>query len=316
MTGRGRTSIATTAEVCARLVTGQTFARIQKEVGISKAAVQLARQVLERFGVHIERKAIAPIPNEVRQQALELLRSTDLSDRAIAAQLECSHGAVGRLRMAQLGPALLDGEEVPLCECGEYLHHPRLCWSRVAAIETKKGSPFAQLTVHQRREIYSRLMAGEITTSVAQAFGLKVTAIRNFVQRLPAENRAERSRNLKTPAARRKAVALSLQVAKPQAISPRADPLFAAVLSAMPRGLDRSLADDAAADAYLALVLGGRREPEDVKAAVKRAVSSNFKRFANPWGALSLDAQRSPDGDDTFVDTIEDPLALAAFDPF
>jgi hypothetical protein len=92
-----------------------------------------------------------------------------------------------------------------------------------------------------------------------------------------------------------------------------ADPTYARIRRAIPKGVDPALADDAASDAYLAQ-LEKKCEAAKLEQGVKRIVSRNFARFANPWGAISLDAPRGADTDDTLMETVEDPRALEAFD--
>ncbi|PXA96962.1 hypothetical protein DMC47_16160 [Nostoc sp. 3335mG] len=71
--------------------------------------------------------------------------------------------------------------------------------------------------------------------------------------------------------------------------------------------------DDIISEAYVEY-LHGRLKQNNLTAGVKRIQGRMFAAFANPWGDLSLDAAMSDEGDATWIERIEDPQALEAFE--
>jgi hypothetical protein len=77
--------------------------------------------------------------------------------------------------------------------------------------------------------------------------------------------------------------------------------------------LDPTLREDSAQDAYEAL-LTGNLTLDNLDAGLKRIVRANYATYASKFGPVSLDRTRFDDGRETYLDRLEDPEALAAFD--
>ena len=77
--------------------------------------------------------------------------------------------------------------------------------------------------------------------------------------------------------------------------------------------MDAALRDDAAQDAYLAEI-EGRLKATSFKTELKKIANSNYKRFQSHWGDRSLDEAVFDDSGEKYVDRLEDPSAMEAFD--
>jgi hypothetical protein len=160
--------------------------------------------------------------------------------------------------------------------------------------------------------VKARLSEGSTLDEAELEFALTRTVIRQLSFQLDAEQRKQREQYKQLREGRSRAERFKSQIARPAALNPGCDPHYASILSALPRGMDPSLADDAAQDAYLAM-LEGRLKEADSSSGVRKFANSNYGRFANKWGNLSLD---EPIGDEgrTYADALEDPAALEAFE--
>ena len=82
------------------------------------------------------------------------------------------------------------------------------------------------------------------------------------------------------------------------------------VEAAVPRHHDAALRSDIVQDT-IGEILALPRPPDDLPALVRRTVSANYRRFADRWGTLSLDAPLGDGSTGTLLDVIagrgEDP---------
>jgi hypothetical protein len=145
---------------------------------------------------------------------------------------------------------------------------------------------------------------------IADEFGLNKTVVEYLSNNLRQPDKQRRRECVTLKRARNRADQFTREIERPAALRPETDKHYAQIRAALPKGMDPTLADDAAQDAYLA-ELEGRLSG---KGAVRKIVNSNYDRFASKWGALSLDELAHDDGSETYLDSLEDPSALAAFD--
>lgn len=157
------------------------------------------------------------------------------------------------------------------------------------------------------------LLEGKTLQSVADALGASRATVKNFLAKFSPEDRAARRDVFTIAAGRVRATKLQTTLQKPRAINPRADPIYDAISQLVSRRIDPSLRDDIISEAYVEY-LYGRLKQNNLIAGVKRIQGRMFATFANPWGDLSLDAAMSEGGDATWIERIEDPQALEAFE--
>jgi len=311
--GSTHIGVARVAEICARLLRCESQASIAKQTGVTAVTVAKTAAVLRLHGVTVEttpRSALDP----AREALLhDLFATTRMSNRSIGVATGIPSTSVSKSRRRFNAEALRAGRDLPKCECGQYLHHARLCWVR--RIENFKRRGFhtvSALPTDQQEEIRRQLLAGETTRAVGDRAGFPRVVIQNFTRTLTPEERRIRAESFLVTAARQRAASLAKSITRPQAINPKADPLYAAIERTVSRGIDPALRDDMISQAYLE-VLEGRLDPKNLAAGVKKVRGGIFRAFANPWGNLSLNECRSDDGPD-WTNEIPDERALSAFD--
>jgi len=88
-------------------------------------------------------------------------------------------------------------------------------------------------------------------------------------------------------------------------LDPRSDgeALRRMVEEAIPRHHDPALRSDMVQD-VVTEILGLPRPPADMRGVVRRVVSANYRRFANKWGDLSLDAPLGDESGRTLLDVV------------
>lgn len=298
------------AQICARLIRGDSQTRISREAGAGHSTIRVIIAALQEGGVQLNLTPQSRPDPEKHAKMLHLIETTRLSNRAIALRVGLHLDRVSSTRARYNEDIVRAGGELPVCECGRYLHHPQHCRARSLQSLVARGipSPFT-LPPADQQDIRDRLIRGETTRSVAERYELKRAQIFGFVRSLTDDERRDRDRARRTGAGRTRAAAATKRVKRPAALSPSADPLYARISAAIPRNIDRALRDDMIGEAYLACI-EGKLDPEQLPEGIARIKSGVFKAFANPWGAASLDAVREdgrtmieqiPDGTSAFV---------------
>jgi transposase len=299
------------ADVCARLIIGESRRSIAKLHGISTATMIRMEDALRKRGV-----TIAPPPKRrvgTQQRALldNLLRTTSKSNREIAAASGVSVGTVSIARHRFNIELVQAGGELPRCDCGQYLHHPRLCWARQKQNMINTGMrSLVTMDPEMRADVRRRLLGGEAMRAVAEGVGLKRSQILSFVQTFTRDEREQRKAAFRVGAGRRRADALRRSITKPKATDPTTDPLYARISAAVPRAIDGTLRDDMISQAYLE-VLEGRIKEDQLADGVKKVRGRIFQAFANPWGNLSLDVTCGDEGGRRMIERI--PSETSAF---
>ncbi|MDB5583356.1 MAG: hypothetical protein JWR80_8532 [Bradyrhizobium sp.] len=307
-------TVALVAEVCARLINRESQMSVQKCTGLAGGTIKKAIAALRAHGIVVETITAVRFDAAKETRLHEIFRTTQLSNRDIEKATGVSLTTVNKSRGRFNAELVRKGGDLPQCECGQYLHHARMCWARhrqhmkdhgVRAVVTLE--PFEQ--EHVRR----RLLAGVTMRSEAERTGLPKMSIGSFLRTFTPEERRRRDDSFVIASARRRAVKLTRSIARPRATNPTADPLYAKIACAVPRGIDPALRDDMISEAYLE-VLEGRLDPKHLREGVKKVRGKIFRTFANPWGNRSLDAPMHDDGTGNWAESIPDDRALQAFE--
>ncbi|WP_324748815.1 hypothetical protein SH591_08840 [Sphingomonas sp. LY54] len=306
-----RLCAAEIADVCARLIIGESRRSIIKLYGIGSDTVARIEDALRKGGVTLAKRSRGPIDAQQHALVQELLRTTSKSNREIAAETGVSHGTVAIARHRFNIELVQAGGELPRCDCGQYLHHPRLCWARQRQNMMNAGMrSLVTMEPEMRADVRRRLLGGEAMRTVAERVGLKRSQILSFVQTFTRDEREQRKAAFRVGAGRRRADALRRSITKPKATDPTTDPLYARISAAVPRGIDCTLRDDMISQAYLE-VLEGRIKEDQLADGVKKVRGRIFQAFANPWGNLSLDVARGNEGGRRTIEQI--PAETSAF---
>jgi hypothetical protein len=298
--------MARAAEVCARLLNRDSLAEIKRRTGVGNSTMKQAIETLRLHGVNVELRARTPLTEARSAEMTRLFSETNLSNRNIAARLGAPLERVREVRLRYNEAVVLAGGELAACGCGQYLHHPRLCWARTHENMKAHGvRSVLTLPNDQQADVRDRLLKGETMRSIGERVGLPRSLIYSFLASFAAEERTVRTDAFKVGAGRRRAVAITRQTARPQATRPEADPLYARIAAAVPRSIDPAIRDDIIGDAYIA-ILDGRAKVGQLTEVVKRARSKVFAAFANSFGPRSLDQVVAGTDDFTLMDTLRD----------
>lgn len=311
---RKHITMAMAADVCSRLIKGQSRTAVWRATGVSTQACNKAISVLRDNGFAISRPGRPPFNQEREDHLHSLFRTTDLSNRAICREHGYYLSCVNHSRLRYTASLKARGEPVPMCECGLELHHPRVCVARVEESFKKRGIKNRMtLGAQHLQELKERVMSGEPYKSIAASFDLSKSSVTDFVRDLGTEDREALRRLKSLPQAHRRARQLAKAVSRPKATTARVDPLYEHMRRALPVGIDPTLRDDALSEAYTQ-ILEGRiaiaSAAEGVRAIYRKLVRSH----ASKWGDFSLDMPIAPGSSVSFADGVEDPRALEAFD--
>lgn len=307
-------TVARMAEVCARLINRESQSSIQRQTGMSPRTISKAIVAMREHGLVLD--TIAPSRSDPARAAklYEFFRATQLSNREIVARTGINLTFVNKTRLRFNAERVRAGDELPTCECGQYLHHARMCWARQRDNLAERGiRSFVTLEPQAREDVRRHLLAGATKRAIGERFGLSKDTVARILRSLTADERRAREDNFLVAAARRRAAQLARAIKRPRATNPTADPLYAEIAQAVPRGIDRALRDDMISQAYLE-VLEGRLDPKRLREGMRKVRGRVFSAFANPWGNLSIDAPTREDGSGSWVENIPDERALQAFD--
>lgn len=304
------------AEICARLVVGQRYSTIAREMGIGHKTVTKAAEVLRSHGVAVPALEHVNAERSAREARLarlhELFQTTTLSNRAISRRegvavqtVNCARRKWNAERAAE---GLLDEE----CPCGRKAQHRGMCKERMRKLLRSRGVvSVSTLPAAVREEIRQRVLAGEKQNAVGDHFGVPWTNIQSFIRGLSQEDRETRRRAIATKVAINRARGVASTIQRPQSLDPRKDPLFDRIARHVPLSLDKSLRDDAIGSLYL-MYLEGDLSEDDLPAKARKVVSNLFNSFANRWGNLSLDVPISDDSTLTYADILPESAGLYA----
>jgi len=308
---RSKLTAAAIADVCARLINRESKTSIQKRAGMGGSTIDRIIAALQEHGLALD-GYVAPRFDADREARLhELFRTTNMSNRRIVGETGVPLSTVNKSR-ERFNLALVQaGGELPRCGCGQYLHHPRLCWARTLDSMKRKGvASVHTLEPETKADVHRRLLMGQTARSIAERVGLSKALVRSYLRTLTREERQQREAAFRTNAGRRRAASAAKRIARPFATNPTSDPLYAAIAAAVPRAIDPALRDDMISQAYLE-VLEGRLTKDQLVEGVKKVRSRIFQAFANPWGNLSLDAAIEDDSGRAMIERI--PAGTSAF---
>ncbi|MEG3176156.1 hypothetical protein U1872_07950 [Sphingomonas sp. RB3P16] len=307
-------TVTRVAELCARLINRESQASIGRTMGVHSKTLEKAIKALRAHGVAIETRKPSRLSPEREARLHNLFRSTLMSNRAIVAETGVALESVNKSRRRFNAEVLKSGGELPKCDCGQDLHHARMCWVRHRQHMKNSGiRSVVTLSNEDQIEVRNRLLAGDTVRSVAERFGLPKMSVGGFLRSLSSDDRRVRNDTFLVAAARRRASKLADSISRPRATNPAADPLYAEIAKSVSRRIDPALRDDMISQAYLE-VLEGRLDPKHLREGMRKVRGRVFSAFANPWGNLSIDAPTREDGTGSWVENIPDERALQAFD--
>lgn len=308
---KSKLNAAALADVCARLLNGESRTSITKRWGIGGTTMNSMTETLRRHGLKVEARPAPRFDANREDELHRLFRTTTRSNREISATTGIPLSTVNGSRRRFNLEVVKSGEELPRCECGQYLHHARLCWARHRQNMKNAGiASVRTLAPEVAEDVRRRLLRGETMRSIAERVSLKKEQIHSFLRTFTAEERQQRELAFRTSAGRRRARALARKIARPHATNPSSDPLYARISAAVPRGIDPALRDDMISQAYLE-VLEGQLKEDRLAEGVKKVRGRIFQAFANPWGNVSLDAALGDDDARAIVESI--PAGTSAF---
>lgn len=308
---KSKMTAAALADVCARLINRESKSSIQRLTGMGGTTIDKIIVALQKHGLALEGHPAHRFDPEREVRLHDLFKTTTLSNRQIVAETGVALSTVNKSR-ERFNVALVQaGGELPRCDCGQYLHHPRMCWARLH--DTMKRSGVASvhtLEPEKKADVHRRLMMGQTARSIAERIGLTKALVQAYLRTLTSEERQQREAAFRTSAGRRRAAKAAKKIARPHAINPASDPLYAEISAAVPRAIDPALRDDMISQAYLE-VLEGRLTKDRLAAGVKKVRGRIFQAFANPWGNLSLDAVLGDEAGRSMIERI--PADASAF---
>lgn len=294
------------AEICARLINNESQTSIQRHTKVGSYTIGRIVAALREHGVPLETIARGTLDNVRKAELHKMFSTTLMSNRQITLALKIKLDTVNRHRKLFNAAELRAGRELPKCDCGQYLHHPRLCWARNHQQMKARGMrSIVTLGAEQQEDVRRRLLRGETLRSIAALVSVPKYGVRNFLARLSIEERRERQDCFLVTAARRRAAKMARELSRPKATNPNIDPLYAQIAKAVPRGIDPALRDDMISQAYLE-VLEGKLDTSRLAEGVRKIRGRVFKAFANPWGAASLNALASDGSGRSMINNIPD----------
>lgn len=308
---KSKMTAAALTDVCARLIKQESKTAIQKQTGMGGTTLNKMLDELRRHGLVAEARPAVRLDAEREARLHELFRTTALSNRDIERETGVCLSSVNKSRTRFNYELVKAGGELPKCDCGQYLHHARICWARLHENMKAHGVRSVHtLDPAVKADVHRRLVLGQTARSVAERAGLTKDLVRAYLRNLTAEERLQRDLAFRTNAGRRRAADAAKRIARPLATNPAHDPLYAEIAAAVPRGIDPALRDDMISQAYLE-VLEGRLTKDRLAAGVKKVRGRMFQAFANPWGNLSLDAALGDDAGRSMIERV--PSDASAF---
>lgn len=271
------------ARLCRQMLEGESISGVCKKNKLPFTTIhRLARNLVDA-GVPIEIRAPIRLDTERARHTWQLFQTTKLSNRQISKEFGYAVECVRRDRHRYNAAQLRAGNELPTCQCGKYLHHPRGCAFRASSIE-KSPSLTAEAAILAR----DALISGEAVKAVADAHSVAKHTIQRLVKRMTSVEREERTSNIKTREAQRRAAKIAALLERPASLDLSSNAVLRQISSAVPRGIDQALRDDIIGELHLRLIEGAFKL-DQLGAAAKAEISRAYRQFACSWGDLSLD---------------------------
>lgn len=162
-----KVTAARVADACGRLLTGESRTKIQRETGVSQPVLSKLAAILKGFGLAVADPKPTGLSQAARRKLETLIRTSELPSRKIAGLVGCSAVTANRWRTRYCEDLKAAGKPIPLCACGQNLHHARLCSARIEqALRNRKPR-----TDPVRAEVRRLLILGGSCRDVAAATG-------------------------------------------------------------------------------------------------------------------------------------------------
>ena len=293
-------TLALAFDVFLSLETTETIRSIGARTGLSSKTVHVAKNLLTEAGRDLSFRRTSVRDESKMARALEMLRTSDLSNKAIAAELGTRRSAISAERKRFYDQERARGAPIPECPCGLDLHHRNGCFHRHALKAKKDGATtISSLSAQDRAELRSVLLEGNNIRSVSEQYGVSFKSVTRYVTRLSVEDHAIRTANLRTKRSRSAVQALP-RSNRPHSIRPTDDPTYARITALVGKGLEPVRRDDVISEVWLAHATG------DVKASCLAAAVKKARSKA--WGEQAY-GDRSLDEVDQYGRTLLDRLA-------
>jgi hypothetical protein len=170
------------------------------------------------------------------------------------------------------------------------------------------------LSRESREAMQELLVRGEGTySSIAAQFGVSARGVQHVCARMSPEDKELRRQARLLPEDRKRAQAIMGGNGKAAERRVKVEQEYARIRREIPGWRDATQKDDDTQDAILAM-LEGRLQASNLNEGVKEIVKDNAKRFSDPWRDLSLNTTIGLNTDVSFLDMLEDPAALEAFE--
>lgn len=302
----GALNMMRAAKVCALLQGNLSIREIHRQTGCAVNTIRQAAAVLTDNGISLPSRSRL-LSEQDKAQISALFTSTPLSDRQIAKEVGVSYSIVSIYRRKHDAKILAEGGTLPLCACGQRLHHPRLCAARMKKRFREQGlNSRLFLDEDDQQTLKKRVLAGESCGRVGADLGLSKGIVQHLVESLPQAEREQRSKAIREARAARRARIKVLRRDAPSATIPSRDPLYAAIQDLVPR-IEPALRKDIVSETFLYVLEGGcsaRNLAEAVQRASKRMYALHGWRYI-----------RSLDAPDRFGRPMIDSLAAPEDEP-
>lgn len=265
---------------------------IAEEMSLNRSAVMYHRRIHDEELTAAGKPATRPvregrIPGRPitpdQSERLRALLAAGVSSGRAAIALEVSRPCATRHRAALVRELAARGETIPGCDLAG---RPIGARSANAVGDAKLG------------EIRRRLLVPERIPAIASATGVSAVTVR----RVWRQFRRTLGETPLCPCGREAHHAQRCRPTSGGGQEGRSSDVRRLVEAAVPRHHDSALRADIVQDVTLA-ILASPKPPSDIAAFVREAVASNYRRFANRWGDLSLDAPIG-DGEGTLLDVL------------
>ncbi|WP_311269728.1 hypothetical protein [Sphingobium sp. WCS2017Hpa-17] len=214
--------------------------------------------------------------------------------RIIAAITGISHPTVKKIAQP-----FIDEGCLPPCSCGRPRFHPKLCVGRV---QDAASFPVDVGTVNSVKELVKE---GVTFEEIVNKLDIPKNSAR-YYRKYTTDHLAKARKNSVRSGAKTREGSIEFR--------PRSDPVWLRINNLLPKWLEHHRRDDVISEIYLKILTGEIEEyaltPEIVRRIANVEVRQSFDKFGSHSLNEPLDSQSSA----TFLEMIEDPSALAAFD--
>jgi len=258
---------------------------------------------------------------DVVAQIKELFRGTDLSSRAIAMSVGVSTTSVRRLRTEYNGWLLANGLEVPMCGCGQVLHHPARCRVRNIKRVLRDGLQSALvLPAEDQRLLRERIVGGAVLREVAQDTDFSISYLKHYVTQLTAGEKVARRQQSTALRKARSTRTRKCNLNAPSVTNPWSVDLYAAIASLVPRAISHHDREDIISEAYSVAFHTKARWSQipEIVGRAHRGVKGHYRcektkslHAPDRYGRLPIDQLQAPDSETEWDD--EDVDAVGPF---